>query len=58
MSGITSRCYHLVVPIVPTTLLVRVVLAVISVNGGLKMLDASEGAGEFGCVSPNWFLIF
>ena len=47
MNGITSHCSHSVVPIVPTSLLVRVVLAVTCVNGGLKMPVASEGGGEF-----------
>jgi len=47
MNGITSRCSRSVVPIVPTSLLVRVVLAVTCVNGGLKMPIASEGGGEF-----------
>jgi hypothetical protein len=47
MSGITSHCSHSVVPIVQTSLLVRVVLAVACVNGGLKMPDAPEGGGEF-----------
>jgi hypothetical protein len=47
MNGITSRCSHSVVPIVPTTLLVRAVLAVVFVSGGLKMLGAPEEGGEF-----------
>ena len=47
MNGITSHCSHSVVPIVPTSLLVRVVLAVACVNGGLKMPVASEEGGEF-----------
>jgi hypothetical protein len=47
MNGITSHCYHSVVPIVRTTLLVRVVLAVTFVSGGLKMLDVPDGGGEF-----------
>lgn len=47
MNGITSHCSHSVVPIAPTTLLVRVVLAVVSVNGGLKMLAVPEVGGEF-----------
>jgi len=47
MNGITSHCSHSVVPTVPTSLLVRVVLAVTCVNGGLKMPVASGGGGEF-----------
>jgi hypothetical protein len=46
MNGITSHCSHLVVPIAPTTLLVRAVLAVDFVNGGLKMLAVPERGGK------------
>jgi hypothetical protein len=47
MNGITSHCSHSVVPIAPTTLLVRAVLAVVCVNGGLRLLAVTEGGGEF-----------
>jgi hypothetical protein len=47
MNGVTSRCSHSVVLIVPTTSPVRAVLAVVSVSGGQKMLDVPEEGGEF-----------
>lgn len=54
MSGITSHCSHSVVLIAPTTLVVRAVLAVVSVSGGLKMLAVPEGGGEF-ILELFWF---
>jgi hypothetical protein len=47
MNGITSHCSHSAVLIVPTTSLVRAVLTVVSVSGGLKMLGVPEEGGEF-----------
>jgi hypothetical protein len=57
MNGITSHCSHSVVPIVPTSFLVRIVLAVTSVNGGLKMPVAPDGEGKLDCLSPDRYSV-